>query len=56
MSCGTTMLTPRDVAHRLTKCVADCVICTPELASSLDNVTQSVPLRIVVSDGQENVR
>ncbi|KAG0722224.1 Acyl-coenzyme A synthetase ACSM3, mitochondrial [Chionoecetes opilio] len=55
LSCGTTMLTPRDVAHRLSQCGADCVICTPELAASLDHVTQTVPLRIVVPVGQEDV-
>ncbi|MPC46150.1 Acyl-coenzyme A synthetase ACSM3, mitochondrial [Portunus trituberculatus] len=56
VSCGTTMLTPRDVAHRLSKCGADCIICTPELAASLDEITKSLPLRIVVSDSQEDIR
>ncbi|KAK8383333.1 hypothetical protein O3P69_011658 [Scylla paramamosain] len=56
VSCGTTMLTPRDVAHRLSKCEADCIICTPELAASLDEITKSVPLRIIVSDNQEDIR
>uniref|UniRef100_A0A0P4VS07 medium-chain acyl-CoA ligase n=1 Tax=Scylla olivacea TaxID=85551 RepID=A0A0P4VS07_SCYOL len=55
VSCGTTMLTPRDVAHRLSKCEADCIICTPELAISLDEITKSVPLRIIVSDNQEDI-
>lgn len=55
VSCGTTMLTPSDVAHRLSKCGADCIICTPELAASLDEITKSVPLRIFVSDSQEDI-
>lgn len=56
MSCGTTMLTPRDVAHRLAKSGADCIICTSELAASLEDVTKAVPLRIAVSEGCQDAQ
>lgn len=54
ISPATTLLTANDVAHRISECGADCVICDTATAIRMDAVTKDVPLRIVVAkEGDE---
>ncbi|XP_068214821.1 acyl-coenzyme A synthetase ACSM3, mitochondrial-like [Palaemon carinicauda] len=53
ISPATTLLTANDVAHRISECGADCVICDFATAKRLNDVTKEIPLRIVVSNSAD---
>ncbi|XP_071534603.1 acyl-coenzyme A synthetase ACSM3, mitochondrial-like isoform X3 [Panulirus ornatus] len=56
ISPGTTLLTLSDIAYRLSKCGADCIICDADMATALDSVTCSLPLRIAVTRNNQEIR
>lgn len=56
ISPGTTLLTPSDIAYRLSKCGADCIICDADMTTALDSVTCSLPLRIAVTRCNQEIR
>ncbi|XP_064111506.1 acyl-coenzyme A synthetase ACSM3, mitochondrial-like [Macrobrachium nipponense] len=55
ISPATTLLTANDVAHRISECGVDCVICDFDTACRLNDVTQGIPLRVLVSKSDDQV-